>query len=128
MAIEQKYLKIDGVDMPVPSKYTYVDADLDSEKSSRSETGVANRDRLRAGVRTIKCGWKAISTVELHKILNAIRPVWVQVSAASPMILTGDHMATFTAYAQGTREATIVRQNANFLETLWSFECSFIEQ
>lgn len=124
----QKYLAINGVEMPTPSDYKYVEADFDSPDSARSETGILNRDRIRRGVLSPKFKWNALTTTELNKILKAIEPVWVQVTIFSPKATTVDHRVTFTGYAQATREASIVLPRYNSQETLWSFECSFIQQ
>lgn len=124
----QKYLIINGVEMPTPSSYEYTEADFDSSDSTRTETGVLVRKRIRRGVHTIKCKWSAITTEQLNIILKAIEPVWVTVKAFSPKVETGDHLVTFTGYAQATRTSTVILPRYNARETLWSIECSFIEQ
>lgn len=125
---QQVYLKIDGVTMPTPSSYDYIEADFDSSDSTRTETGVLVRKRIRRGVHSPKFKWSALTTDQLNTILDAIEPVWITVSVFSPKKLTGDRMVTFTGYAQATRTATVVLPRKNSIDTLWSFECSFIEQ
>lgn len=66
-------LKINGVAMPTPVTYNVTQNDIDSSNTGRSETGVMNRDRVRAGVYKIELAWKNISTTELEKITNAIK-------------------------------------------------------
>lgn len=128
MATEQLYLKIDGVVMPTPSEYEYIEADFDSPDSSRSETGVLNRDRIRQGVLSPRFVWKALTTTQLRKILDAVEPTWIEITIFSPLATNSSHTRTFTGYAQATRKSKIIRPQDNSQETLWSFECSFIER
>lgn len=128
MAKEQIYLKIDGEIMPTPSSYDYVEADFDSSDSTRTETGMLVRKRIRRGVLSPKFKWKGITTEELNTILAAIEPTWIEVSVFSPKETSGDHMVTFTGYAQATRTSSVVLPREDTQETLWSFECSFIQQ
>lgn len=128
MANEQVYLKINGEVMPTPSSYDYVEADFDSSDSTRTETGVLIRKRIRRGVLSPKFKWKALTTEQLNTILEAIEPTWVTVSVFSPKATTSDHMVTFTGYAQATRTSSVILPCNNPMEALWSFECSFIQQ
>lgn len=118
--------------LPTPSEYAYTEADFDSPDSTRSETGYLVRKRIRRGVRTIKCKWKAISTEELNVILTAIEPKSMNVYYFDPKTngLAYDSetkMNYFNGYAQATRTATIILPRANSSQTLWSLECTFIE-
>lgn len=123
----QVYLKLDGVKMPTPSSYEFTEADFDSSDSTRSETGVLIRKRIRRGVHTVLCKWNAITTEDLRIIMNAVKPERIQVNVFDPLSEEEDHMTTYTGYAQATRKATIVIPRYNPMETLWSYECSFIE-
>lgn len=124
----QIYLKINGVTMPTPSGYDYIEADFDSPDSTRSETGVLNRDRIRRGVLSPKFKWNALTTEQLNTILTAIEPTWIEVSVFSPKATSGNHMVTFTGYAQATRTSSVILPRYDSQETLWSFECSFIQR
>lgn len=120
------------VTLPTPSEYTYTEADFDSPDSTRSETGYLVRKRIRRGVRTIKCKWKALTTEELNVILTAVEPELIVVHYFDPKTngLTYDSetkMNHFNGYAQATRTSAIVLPRANSSQTLWSFECTFIE-
>ena len=128
MAKEQIYLKINDVQMPTPSSYEYVEADFDSPDSTRSETGVHNRDRIRRGVLSPKFTWNTLTTEQLNTILKAVEPTWIQVTIFSPKAASGDHLVTFTGYAQATRTSSVILPRYNSQETLWNFECSFIQQ
>lgn len=125
---EQTYLKINGVKMPTPSEYDYVEADFDSSDSTRTETGVLVRKRIRRGVLSPKFKWKALTTEQLNTLLKAIEPTWIQVTIFSPKVTSGDRLVTFTGYAQATRTSSVVLPKNDPGETLWSFECSFIQQ
>lgn len=125
---EQIYLKINGVAMPTPTKYEYTEADFDSPDSTRSETGVLNRDRIRRGVLSPKFKWNALTTEQLNTILTAIEPTWITISVFSPKATSGDRMVTFTGYAQATRTSSVILPRYDPQETLWSFECSFIQR
>lgn len=123
----QKYIRFGGVDLPTPSEYAYTEADFDSPDSKRSETGILNRRRIRRGVRTIKCKWKAITTEQLNIILAAIEPVTATVEYFDPKSTAEDKISSFNGYAQATRTATIILPRYDSSQTLWSFECTFIE-
>lgn len=128
----QIYIKIGDTRLPTPFEYTYTEADFDSPDSTRSETGYLVRKRIRRGVRTIKCKWKAISTEELNVILTAIEPAIINIYYFDPKTngLTYNSetkMNFFSGYAQATRTATIVLPRVNSNQTLWSLECTFIE-
>ena len=123
----QIYLKLDGVQMPTPSEYTYTEADFDSSDSARSETGVLVRKRIRRGVHTIKCKWNAITTEQLKILQKAVIPETLRVEVFSPTSERGDHLVEYKGYAQATRSSAIVLPRNDPMKTLWSFECSFIE-
>ena len=123
------WLKIDGEKIPTPSGYTYVEADFDSSDTTRSETGVLNRDRIRAGVLSPKFTWQAITTESLSKILKAVEPEKIVVSIFDPKLRNSDtpFMHTFMGYAQATRETSVIRPCDDPLETWWSLSITFIE-
>ncbi len=123
----QIYLKLDGVKMPTPSKYEYTEADFDSSDSARSETGVLIRKRIRRGVRTIKCTWDTLTTENLNILLKAVEPETLQVEVFTPKSTSADHLEKYTGYAQATRTSSIIIPRINPMDTLWKFECSFIE-
>ena len=119
------WLKLDGVTMPTPSGYTYVEADFDSPDSTRSETGVLTRDRIRRGVMSPELTWSAITTEQLRTLLNACVPEKISVQIFDP--LSSTYTKTFTGYAQATRKASVVIPRKDPLDTLWSISISFIE-
>lgn len=123
------WLKIDGVVMPTPSDYTFVEADFDSDSSARSETGLLIRDRIRQGVLSPEYTWNIITTAQLAVILKACKPKEIQVTCFDPMAAEEEvpFMRTFTGYAQATRKPKVVLPRENPLDTLWKLSISFIE-
>ena len=123
------WLKIDGVVMPTPSAYTYVEADFDSPDTARSETGILIRDRIRRGVVSPELTWNAITTAQLSLLLDACKPEKIQVSVFDPMYAEGEvpYIHTFTGYAQATRKAQVVIPRKDPKDTLWKISISFIE-
>ena len=128
MADELTYLKIDGVEMPVPSEYIFGEADFDNKDSGRTETGLMVRTRVRQGALAPEFKWKALTTKDLNKLLKAVKPVWVNVTIFSPRADSTNFIETFKAYAKVTRKATLVLPNSNPLLSLWAFDCTFTEQ
>lgn len=73
MADEKVYpITVDGVLLPNPSSYDVQYADLDSENSYTSETGVLVRDMIRSNQRTVSVSWDIVSNSQLQAILQAI--------------------------------------------------------
>ena len=65
-------LTIDGVSIKEPSKYDITYKDLDSSNSYTSETGILNRDMIRANQHTISVSWDYLSTDEMKAIMRAV--------------------------------------------------------
>lgn len=65
-------LTVDGVALREPSKYDITYKDLDSENSYTSETGILNRDMIRANHHTIAVGWDRLTAEEMKVILHAV--------------------------------------------------------
>lgn len=120
------WLTIDGVKMPTPSKYTYVEADFDSSDSKRSETGVLIRDVIRTNVHSPEFSWNALTTVQLCQLLQAVNQSDTHnITIFDPN--ETDLQKTFIGYVQATRktEAILPRENPN--NTLWKLSMTFIE-
>lgn len=115
--------------MPTPSGYDYIEADFDSADSTRSETGVLNRDRIRRAVLSPQFTWQAITTAQLNIILKAVEPERIMVTCFAPKLVNGilDEEHTFEGYAQATRTATVVCPKDDPMETIWKISLSFIE-
>lgn len=65
-------LKIDGVDLPVPSAYSFTEADL-VENSTRNASGYASWDVVRYNVGSLQLTWENASRERLTQIISAIR-------------------------------------------------------
>lgn len=124
----QIYLKIDGERMPTPTKYEFTEADFDGPNAARSETGIMIRDPIRTDCHTVKCTWSTITTKDLRKIKEKIKgKASVEVEVFSPFDMENGNLLKYTAYVQATRTYGVVLPRYDIKETLWSFECSFIE-
>lgn len=120
------WLTIDGVKMPTPSKYAYVEADFDSSDSKRSETGELIRDVIRTNVHSPEFSWNAITTAQLRQLLQAVnKSTRHDITIFDPN--ETNFQKTFVGYAQATRkvEALLPRENPN--DTLWKLSMTFIE-
>ncbi len=67
----QKPFKIDGVEIPTPTTYTFNVEDLSSENTGRTLDGVMHKDVV-AVKDTYACTWKSLSWSQAAKLLNAI--------------------------------------------------------
>lgn len=65
-------LKIDGIDLPAPSDYTFTESDL-VENSTRNANGVASWDVVRYNVGSINLTWENATREKIVKINSAIR-------------------------------------------------------
>ena len=57
---------------PAPTKYSLTIQDIDSESTGRGETGVMNRERVRAGVYKLSLGFTNLSSNDVLKLKQAI--------------------------------------------------------
>lgn len=109
-------IKIDGVDLPSPSKFDLPEMDLDSSDSNRDELGYLHRDRIRQGVYKIELEWKGINNTQLNLIETAIKPVQIDVTFP-----TSEGMKTKVMYA-GDRKRSMIKYNG---ETNITWDLSF---
>ncbi|MCC8023379.1 MAG: hypothetical protein LIO46_06360 [Clostridiales bacterium] len=82
---ENVLIEINDVPLPAPTSYSIPFDDLDSSDSSRSESGVQIRNRVRAFISQINLGWRVGGT-DAAKILSASRPDRVKVRFFDPSI------------------------------------------
>lgn len=71
-------IKVNGVQLPAPSKFEQELQDVD-KKSGRNAAAVMMRNRVRAGVRILKLEWSVLSAEEESMILRAVSPEFVKV-------------------------------------------------
>lgn len=108
--------------MPVPRTYEVSEADIDSENTTRSESGVLHRDRIRAATRKISIGWR-VNEQSARSILSAVSPAAVSVTFLDPQ--TGsDRVATMYA---GDRKMAIVQHRRTLSAPLWDVSFSLVE-
>lgn len=117
-------LNINNVDMPKPTSYQVGVQDLDSEETTRSESGKLHRDRLRAGVRKISVGWTA-KTADISKILKAVQGVSCVVKFLDPQ---DGVIKTATMYA-GDRNPSlsVLTDDSSATNAWWDLSFDLVE-
>lgn len=65
-------LKIDGVQLPAPSGYSFTESDL-VENSNRNASGYANWDVVRYNVGALNMTWENANREKITQIIGAIR-------------------------------------------------------
>ncbi len=76
-------ITIDSIEMPTPNQYSIPMQDLDSSDSSRSESGVLIRNRVRQGICQLDLAWR-VGGADAAKLLGAIVPDKVEVRYFDP--------------------------------------------
>lgn len=117
-------ISIGGVDLPSPTEYNVSLQDIDSENTKRTETGVLQRDRVRAGVYKIEVAWK-ITKAQLKIITDALAPAKFSVTFFDP---TTSSTSTKDMYC-GDRAGKMMNafNPAVSGENMWEFSTSLIE-
>lgn len=113
-------IRIDGVDLPQPATYKVTLQDLDSENTTRSETGLLTRDRIRAGVYELEISWR-VNREELQLITDALSPAKFSVTFFDP---TSSSLKTADMYA-GDRQGNLLFMHAG--QSLWELSCSLMQ-
>ena len=93
-------ITIDGIEMPRPSSYTVFMQDLDSEGTTRSETGMLTRDRIRAGVYKIDVSWQLYKP-DLPIVISALSPPKITVVFFDPTSATDKTAEMYAGDRQG---------------------------
>jgi hypothetical protein len=115
-------IQINGVDLPAPVEYNVTLQDIDSENTRRTETGVLQRDRVRAGVYKIQVKWRVTKT-QLKTITDALKPAKF---SATFFDATTSTNPTRDMYC-GDRNADLLYNEVNPDESLWELSTSLIE-
>jgi hypothetical protein len=116
-------ITIGATPLPNPAKYSVDLQDLDSDNTARSETGVLTRDRVRAGVYSVKCTFK-VSKTQLKTITDAIAPASFSMTFFDPTTGTNP---TITAYA-GNRSCDLVGYKTGAESaSRWELSVDFIQ-
>lgn len=116
-------IKIGGIDMPAPTKYNVTLQDLDSENTTRTETGDLVRDRIRAGVYKIGVTWLVEHTV-LKNITDALAPAKFNVTFFDPTTNTNQTKEMYCGDRNGELKHY---KHDNPSKSLWEISTSLIE-
>jgi hypothetical protein len=109
--------------LPNPAEYEVTYADLDSENTTRSETGVLTRDRIRADVPTISNVWR-VSKTDLKIITDAIAAASFSCTFFDP---TSSSNPTATFYAGNRKGKLLKLVEGDEANSRWELSCDFIE-
>lgn len=77
-------IRVDGVDMPNPSKLQWSLQDVSLGESGRDDRGYMYKSRV-TQKRKIELAWSAVSTSDAATILTAFNPEYVDVRYFDPM-------------------------------------------
>lgn len=73
------FLKVDGVEMPCPSSFTWGLQDISASKSGRTDDMAMHKNRL-GQKRKLELGWVGKDWTTTSKILKAFNPEYIQVT------------------------------------------------
>jgi hypothetical protein len=116
-------INIGGSDMPNPTEYEVTLQDLDSENTTRSESGVLTRTRIRAGVYAIKLTWR-VSKTELKTITDAIAAASFTLVFFDP---TTAAYPSITAYVGNRSAKMLAYETGSESTSWWELSCDFIQ-
>lgn len=122
MAWISNYITINGTRLPTPTTYRVQMADLDTENTTRDETGVLHRDRIRSGVYKIIVSWRLRSSI-LASVISLIQSSSFTVTFFDTNTMT---YQTKTMYA-GDRESEVIIGDETAAGVLVDFNVDFIE-
>ena len=112
---------VGSTSLPNPTEYTVTRSDLDSDNTGRSESGILQRDRVRAGVYKIQTTFR-VTQPNLKIITDAITPVSFSVTFFDP---TSSSNPTKTMYA-GDRSGKLL-QSVDGGASYWDLTVDLIE-
>ena len=114
--------------LPAPNKMKVIVQDIDSANTTRSASGMMQRDRVAGGAdakRKIELEWSGLRAVAVSEILQKIGDVFVQVEY--PDTYTGE--TRIGVFYSGDREADMYSYNLYDTGILWkSLKANLIEQ
>jgi hypothetical protein len=117
-------ITVGSTPLPNPKEWKVKRADLDSENTTRSETGVLTRDRIRAGVYSISVSWENITKTQLKTITDAVAGTSFQVTFFDPT--TSSH-PTITAYASDKDGELAYFDGTDEANSLWNLSFNIIQ-
>ena len=119
-------IRIDGLDLPAPKDggYDVSLQDIDSENTRRTESGVLNRDRVRAGIYKIEVTWR-VKKPQLKIITDALKPAKLSVVFFDPTTATSPTRQMYCGDRTGKLLSMNDPDSPN--ESLWELSTSLIE-
>lgn len=119
----------DGVKIPNPSSYSVTLSDVDLN-SQRATNGVLNRNRVRANIYSVQCGWDWLSDEELDKLLGAIADAKFSLTFRDPLQkltqTSGSGYTTAQVYASGDKQCELITTQNEQVD-YWKFSVTFIQ-
>lgn len=111
----------DFVDVATPASFSVSFSDIDGGSTTRSESGVMQRDRIREGVRKVSCKWNALKQPDAQALLALLRPDQIQIEYPDPetavravkSVFVGDRSNDMVLYQDGAPR--------------WNISCEFTE-
>ena len=120
-------VKIDGVEMPTPSKFSPHYRDYDSKNAGRSEDVTMTRDVIRSDVKQVGFTWR-VQTADLRTIRQAIKPLSIELTFFDINQPADVQYTTMTCYAEPSRDPEPIQWDAYDPEqTWWEFTVTFTE-
>lgn len=95
------FLKVDGVEIPCPSSFTWGLQDISAAESGRTDDTIMHKNRV-GQKRTLAVAWNHPDFETSHKIIKAVNPEYIKVEY--PDLLTGNKHEQRTFYV-GDRSA-----------------------
>ena len=115
---------IGGTEVYVPSGYKVYKRSLDSANSVRNESGVFNRDRIRAEVYTIELKFDNITQLTLKSIADLIVGASFSVEFFDPRSTPPSRNATMYA---GDESFDMVNSHGSLSDKRWTYSFNLIE-
>jgi hypothetical protein len=113
-------ITVGSTHLPNPIEYSVTLQDIDSENTKRTETGLLNRDRVRAGVYKIQATW-LVTKAQLSLITDALAPDQFSVTFFDPTTATKPTKSMYS----GDRTGNLKYYDGN--NDLWELSVSLIE-
>ena len=115
-------ITIDGVDIPAPSKYSVMMADLDSPDSTRNEKGILIRRRIREGVYKIELEFNVKTGDEIQIIESAIKKDKLKVTFPDT-----SGRITKNMYVGDRKKEIVLYNNGEIDKMRWNLSFNLVE-
>lgn len=121
---ETSLVYINGTALPSPTKYRPLLSDLDSSDTSRSESGILFRNRVRSGVRKVELSW-TLRSAQTAALLSLVEPAQFTARFFDPAD-NAYHTATMYAGDKSV-ELRMLQDLQDPAEALWDVSFNLIE-